>query len=191
MPYIENSQKNLPSQKIHNYNKIFKVLGVSKMKDLSKAERLEKEILEMAEKCGDKKWWRVKRTFFVISGVIYLIELCCALSGGISDINIDTICGLLLAPPFAAGFIMFISYGVLYYIIDGSMKEENAIAKLEGELNAIKLSKNDYEDENIKEIKNILEDLRITLKPILEEHHIQKIKERLDKEANKNKKERP
>lgn len=141
MPNVENSQKNLPSQKIHNYNKSFEKGKESKMKDLSKEERLEQEILEMAEKFGDKKWQRVKITFFILSGVIYLIELYCLLEGGISDINIDTICGLLFAPLFAAGFIMFISYGILFYIIDGSMKEEKAIAKKMGELEAIKFSK--------------------------------------------------
>lgn len=140
MSYIENSQKNLPSQKIQNYNKSFKKGKGKEMKDLSKEERLEQEILEMAEKCGDKKWLRVKRTFFILSGVIYLIELYCVLKVGISDINIDTICGFLFAPPFVAGFIMFISYGILFYIIDGSMKEEKAIAKKIGELNAIKFS---------------------------------------------------
>lgn len=111
------------------------------MKELSKEERLEEEILKMADECGDKKWLRVKRTFFVLSGVIYLIEIYCALFGKISDINIDTICGLLFAPPFVAGFIMFISYAILFYIIDGSMKEEKAIAKKIGELNAIKFNK--------------------------------------------------
>jgi hypothetical protein len=111
------------------------------MKDLSREEKLEQEILEMAEKCGNKKWLRVKRTFFVLSSVIYLIELYCILKGGISDINIGTICGFLFAPLFVAGFIMFISYGVLFYIIDGSMKDEKAISKKMGELNAIKFSK--------------------------------------------------
>lgn len=111
------------------------------MKDLSKAERLEQEILKMAEKCGDKKWMRVKRTFFIVSGVMYLIELYCILKGGISDISIEVICGLLFLPPFVAGFIMFISYGVLAYIIDGAMQDEKAIAKKIGELEAIKFSK--------------------------------------------------
>lgn len=111
------------------------------MKDLSKEEKLEQQILEMAHTCGDKKWLRVKRTFFVLSSVIYLIELYCILKSGISDISIDIICGLLFAPLVAAGFIMFISYGILFYIIDGAMKDEKAIAKKIGELEAIKFSK--------------------------------------------------
>jgi hypothetical protein len=113
------------------------------MEDLSREEKLEQEILEMAENCGDKKWLRVKKTFFVLCGVIYLIELYCVLKCGTSDINIGTICGLLFAPLFAAGFIMFISYGILFYIIGGAMKDEKAIAKKIGELEAIKFSKYD------------------------------------------------
>lgn len=115
------------------------------MKELSREEKLEQEILRMAHECGDKKWLRVKRTIFVISGAIYLIELYCILKGGISDISIDIICGLLFAPPIAAGFIMYISYGILFYIIDGAMKDEKALAQKMGELNAIKLSKYDKE----------------------------------------------
>ena len=111
------------------------------MKDLSKEVRLEQEILEMAERYGNKKWVRVKRTFFVICGAIYFLEFCFVLKSGINDINIDTLCGLLFAPIVSAGFIMFISYGILFYIIDNSIKEEKAIAKKIGELNAIKFSK--------------------------------------------------
>lgn len=113
------------------------------MKDLSKEERLEREILEMAENCSNKKWLRVKRTFFVLSGIVYLIELYCVLKVGISNISIDAIFGLLFAPLVVAGFIMFISYGILFYIINGSIKEEKAIAKKIGELNAIKFSDKD------------------------------------------------
>jgi len=51
----------------------------------------------------------------------------------------------LIGAPMATIFIMFISYGILFYIIDGSMKEEKAIAKKIGELNAIKF--NEYEQE--------------------------------------------
>ena len=111
------------------------------MKELSKEERLEQEILKMADEYGDKRWQRVKRTFFVISGAIYLIELCFILKGGIGDISIDVICGFIFAPLVAAGFIMFLSWAVLSYIITGSMKEEKAVAKKLGELNAIKFNK--------------------------------------------------
>lgn len=113
------------------------------MEDLSREERLEQEILRMADACGDKKWARVKRTFFVISGVIYAVSLLIILKSGIniSDISIDAVCGFLFAPLVAAGFIMFLSWAVLSYIITGAMEEEKAIAKKIGELNAIKFSK--------------------------------------------------
>jgi hypothetical protein len=111
------------------------------MKDLSREEKLEQEILKMADECEDKKWMRVKRTFFILSAVIYLMELYFVLKGGISEISIEAICGLLFAPLFGAGFIMFISSMVLLYITTGSMNDEKAIAKKMGELNAIKFSK--------------------------------------------------
>ena len=106
------------------------------MKDLSREEKLEQEILKMADECGNKKWLRIKRTFFVISGAIYLLAL---MYGGISDVK-DCL-WLLLIAPITAGFVMFISYGILFYIIGGAMKDEKAIAKKTGELEAIKFSK--------------------------------------------------
>ena len=119
------------------------------MKDLSREElkeELRRELYEMAEIAGDKKWKRIKRTFFVISGAIYLIELYYALIGGIRsgigdicDISIDIICGLLFAPPVAAGFIMFLAWAVLSYIITGAMKDEKAVHRLLGRLDGIML----------------------------------------------------
>lgn len=113
------------------------------MEDLSREERLEQEILKMAYDCGNKKWMRVKRTFFILSGAIYAIQLLLVLKNRInmSDITIDTVCGFLFVPPIVAGFIMIISYGILFYIIDGAMKDEKAIAKKIGELNALKSNK--------------------------------------------------
>lgn len=127
------------------------------MKDLSKEERLEQEILEMAEKCGDKKWLRIKRTFFILCGVIYFLLLVLVLEGDINISNANTtgnmntmeiietifyaIVALTVGVGFLAGCIMFISYGILFYIIDGSMKDEKAIAKKIGELNGIKYGK--------------------------------------------------
>ena len=108
------------------------------MEDLSKTERLEKEILVMAEKCGDIKWLRVKRTFFVLSGVVYLLAIYFGLE--LKTIHIPYYLEWLVLAPIVAGFVMFISYGILYYIIDGQLKEEKAIAKKMGELNAIKFS---------------------------------------------------
>ena len=105
------------------------------MKDLSKAERLEQEILEMAEKCGDKKWLRVKRTFFVLSGVVYLVVFIC---GGMN--NIKDFLLWLIGAPITATFIMFISSIILLHITTGAMEDEKAISKKIGELNAIKFS---------------------------------------------------
>lgn len=106
------------------------------MKDLSREEKLEKQILEMAEKCGDKKWQRVKRTFFVLSGAIYLLAF---MYGGVDETK--EFLYMLIIAPFAAGFVMFISLMVLLYIISGAMEDEKAIAKKTGELEAIKFSK--------------------------------------------------
>ena len=174
------------------------------MKNSSKEEMLEQEILKMAEKCGDKKWLRVKRTFFIMCVPIYLIELCFVLKSGLSGIDIDDICGLLFAPPVAVGSILFICYGILFYIIDGAMKDENAIAKKIGELNAIKFNKfNDCKEDKTNEIESHLEELRILLapivkvegklnledlkellEPIVDEYHFIKVKERLDGYSN-------
>ena len=103
-------------------------------------EELEQQILKMAEEYGDRKWKRVKRTFFVLCGVIYLI----AFMSGEMDCVQDYL-RWILASPISAGLVMFVSYGVLFYMIDGSMKEEKAIAKKIGELEAIKFSKLDKE----------------------------------------------
>lgn len=125
------------------------------MRDLSREEKLERQIRDMAEEYGDKKWMRVKRTFFVLCGIIYFILLWRALeNGGISNINIsavdiETIFYSLIVLTFGVGFVagvvMFVSYGVLFYMIHESMKEEKAIAKKIGELEAIKFSKYDKE----------------------------------------------
>ena len=107
------------------------------MKDLSKEERLEQEILEMAEKCGDKKWMRIKKTFFILSGVIYLI----AFMVGIIRGDIEEYLGWLIVAPIMAGLAIIISYAVLSYIITGALEDEKKNTKKIGELNAIKFSK--------------------------------------------------
>ena len=113
-----------------------------------------------------------------------MIELYCILNGGTSDINIDIICGLLFAPPIAAGFIMFISYGILFYIIDGSMKEEKAIAKKIGELNAVKLSKhNNCLDEKTKELKKRIEYLENYQEKLIEENVYLRLNKVFDNEV--------
>ena len=111
------------------------------MNDLSKEERLEQLILKKAEKYGENKWLRIKRTFFIICGALYLIELYFVLMYGISEIDIEAILGFLFIPPFVAGFIMFISLGVWSYVLDKTVKERIEIAKLEGRLEEIKFGK--------------------------------------------------
>jgi hypothetical protein len=99
-------------------------------------EKLRQRILEMAHTCGDKKWKRVKRTFLVLSGAIYLLVFMYG-----KEINdIKDFLTILIGVPIASGFIMFIAYAILAYIITGALEEEKAIARLEGELNAIKFS---------------------------------------------------
>ena len=115
------------------------------MDNLSKEEKLRQQILKEEDIASQKKWKRTKRTFFVLSGVMYLIALYVELKGGISDINIATVCGLIFAPPLSAGFIMSISYLLLSYILSGAMEDEKTIAKLKGELNAIRY--NNYKKE--------------------------------------------
>lgn len=106
------------------------------MKDLSRVEKLEQQIYRMAEEYGERKWKRIKRTFFVLTIVVYLIVL---FNDGMNCVQ-DYL-QWILAAPFAAGMIMFVSYAVWYYCISNSLEEEKAIAKKIGELEAIKFSK--------------------------------------------------
>jgi hypothetical protein len=100
------------------------------MKDLEREKKLERLIYEKTEKCEKRKWLRVKRTFFVLSGSIYLI----ALYRGLKDNSIDIryCISWLVASPVLAGFIMFGAILVLLYILTGSLKEEKEIAELKG-----------------------------------------------------------
>lgn len=102
------------------------------MKDLAREKELERLIDEKANAYSEKKWVRLKRTFFVLSGVIYLIALYWGLEDDIIDIKYLLSC--LVASPVMAGFILLISYGILYYIITNSMEEEKNIAELKGKL---------------------------------------------------------
>ena len=164
------------------------------MKELSKKERLEQRIEELeqlisnkAYAYGDKKWLRIKRTFFAICGVIYFLEFCLVLKIGISDINIDTICGLLFSPLVVAGFVMFISLGVWTYVLDKTVKERIEIAKLEGELNAIKLSKpHNWLDEKTKELKERIEYLENYQEKLIEENVYLRLNKDFDNEVNIN-----
>ena len=157
------------------------------MEDLSREEQLEQEILNTADEYGNKKWLRVKRTFFVISGAIYLIELCCTLTSGIEDISIDIVCGFIFAPLVAAGFIMFLSLEVLSYIITGAMKDEKNLAKKMGELNAIKFSQyNDCKDKKIEKLENHIEYLENYQEKLIEENTHLRLNKVLNSEVEKN-----
>ena len=128
------------------------------MKDLSREEKIEQEIARLEQLISKKdddfdreQWKRVKRTFFAICGVIYSILLYLSLENGIniSGIDLETIFYLLVVltfgVAFTAGLIMFISFGVTFYIMNGALKRAETIAKLKGELSAIKSSKYDKE----------------------------------------------
>jgi hypothetical protein len=112
----------------------------SKMKDLSREEKLRQQLLEKADEYDDKKWMRVKRTFFVLTGAVYLIGLYISSNDGIT---IGTIFRLLLVSPLLAGVIMFIAYGVLFYLIYNGMQEEKDLATLKGRLYEIEFNKYD------------------------------------------------
>lgn len=124
------------------------------MKDLSREEKIEQEIARLEQLISKKdddfdkeQWKRVKRTFFAICGVIYSILLYLALENGIniSGIDLETIFYLLVVltfgVAFTAGLIMFVSYGVWFYIMNGAIRRAETIAELKGELYAIKSSK--------------------------------------------------
>ena len=99
------------------------------MKDLAREKELERLIYEKTEKSEKKKWVRLKRTYFVLTGVLYLIMLRLI---KISDL--EDFLSWLVSAPVLAGFILIISYGILCYIITNSMEEEKEIAVLKGKL---------------------------------------------------------
>lgn len=115
------------------------------MKDLSKDERLEQRvsnleqrISEKVNECDKKKWLRGKITFFVLSIAIYILALMADIISGVAELL-----GWLIISPITAGFVMFISYLVLGYIITGAMEDEKAIAKLIGTLEEVKFNKHE------------------------------------------------
>lgn len=116
------------------------------MKDSSRAEELRRIIHERVNACGERKWMRVKRTFLVLSGVVYLLQLYHGLKSDKIDIDIESLLSWLGIAPVMAGFIMFISYGVLYYIVTESMTEEKNIARLIGKLEGIEEVKRSEEN---------------------------------------------
>lgn len=110
------------------------------MKDLEREKELERLINEKSYDLGEKNWMRIKRTFFIFSGVIYLVVLYIGLEFEIIDIKY--LLSWLAFSPLLAGFIMFISYfGILHHIITNALEDARNIGRLEGELYAIKRSK--------------------------------------------------
>ena len=107
------------------------------MNELSREEQLRKQIEEMKEASEKRKWRRTKKTFFIITGAVYLIAFIC---GEISDIK--TFLSVLIAAPMMAGFIMYAFILILACLTTGMPNTDKAIAKLEAELNAIMADKN-------------------------------------------------
>lgn len=95
-------------------------------------EKLLRQLISNAEKaCEKKQWKRVKKTFFVLSGVVYFIAFVCGEMNSIVEYL-----GWLVAAPFAAGLIMYGSILVTAYINHGALEDAKYIASLNGELNA-------------------------------------------------------
>lgn len=108
------------------------------MKDLAREERiakLEKLICEKDDAFDREQGKRVKITFWVLSGIIYLVAFMSDKTSGTDYLR------WIIAAPIMSGLIMVVSYGVWAYVIHGALKRAETIAKLEGELIAIKLSK--------------------------------------------------
>ena len=156
------------------------------MKELSKEERLNQRIAELEQliemKCDEysnKKWLRVKRTLFILSGVVYLIVF---ILDGMN--SIQDYLGWLISALTIAGFIMFISYLVMHYITANSMREEIEIAKMIGELNAVKSEKyNNLEAEKIKELKRHIEYLENHQEKLIEENVCLRLNKVFDNKA--------
>jgi len=102
------------------------------MKDLAREKELERLIYERTEKYGKRKWLRIKRTFLILSGGIYLI----ALYNGLRDdeIDLEYLLSWIGIAPVLAGLIFLMALGVLYHILDSTVNERIEIAKLEGKL---------------------------------------------------------
>ena len=112
------------------------------MNELSREERieqhvakLEKRITELAGESKKNKKSRTKITFWVLSGLVYLLTL-----DNFIHRTADLFAWLLFAPLVACG-VMLISYMVLGYIIDGVIKDMYNIGTMVGRKEAIELSK--------------------------------------------------
>jgi hypothetical protein len=108
------------------------------MRDLLREEELERRIYLLDKASDEDKWKRTKTTFFVLSAVVYFIFL---LSDRMNSL-LDFLGGFIIAP-ICAGFIMFISFCVTAYMSIGAIQSVEKIAKLQGELDAIRFMKFD------------------------------------------------
>ena len=163
------------------------------MKGISKKERLEQRIAELERQISVKdnifdkeQGKRLKRTFFVLSGVIYLLVLYFGLE--LNKINIAYCLGWLVLSPIMAGGIMFISSMVLLHITNGAIYRTETIAKLKGELTAVKSMK--YiaceSEKNTEEIKAELKILNTLLRDIIDEYKNLELNEDYENDAEEN-----
>ena len=116
------------------------------MKEPSRVEELRRIIHEKVNTCDENKWVRLKRTFLVLSGVVYLLEIYNGLESDKIDIDIEYLLTWLLAAPMVAGFVMLISYGILHYMTSEALKEEKEIARLIGKLEGIEEAQRSEKD---------------------------------------------
>ena len=99
---------------------------------MKEREELLRQLISRAkDACEKKQEKRVRKTFLVLSGVVYLVAFAW------DEINswIEFL-GWLVAAPFLAGLIMYGAILLLLYIHNGAMEDARYIASLEGELNA-------------------------------------------------------
>lgn len=103
-------------------------------------EEIERQMYKKAEIYGERKWMRVKRTFLVLSAIIYFGAF---VRDAMSSLR-DFIVWIFVAPVMA-GMLIAISFAIVSYIVIESMKEEKELARMQGKIDAIKLSKYDKE----------------------------------------------
>lgn len=108
------------------------------MKELSREEKLRQQIYNFERIADDKKWRRVKKTFFVLSVVVYIAVFFLDGMNSIQDYL-----GWIIAAPISAGLIIFISTLVTLYITTGAMNDEKYLARLQGQLDAIQSTRKD------------------------------------------------
>ena len=103
-------------------------------------EEIERQMHEKAEIYDERKWMRVKRTFLVLSAIIYVGAFALDAMDSLRDFLV-----WILVAPVMAGMLIAMAFAVVSYIVIESMKEEKELARLQGKIDAIKLSKYDKE----------------------------------------------